>query len=103
MNELIEQFRSLLPEDVEIDDDEIVACLDYAKGMLLKRRYPFGYTDEELPREYDVLIVKLAIRRYYKRGAEGEISDIDSGVSRTYGSVNDEDILSEVTPIGKVY
>ena len=33
-----------------------------------------------------------------RRGGEGEISHSENGISRTYGSVDDEDILGRLTP-----
>ena len=42
--------------------------------------------------------VELTVRMVARRGGEGEISHSENGVSRTYGSVDDEDILRTLTP-----
>ena len=49
-----------------------------------------------------MLQVKLAVRYFLRRGGEGETRHSENGIDRTYGSVNDEDLLSEVTSFAKV-
>ena len=51
---------------------------------------------------YEMLQVKLATRYFLRRGGEGEIRHSENGIDRTYGSVNDEDLLMEITPFAKV-
>lgn len=37
-----------------------------------------------------------------RRGGEGEIAHNENGINRSYGTVNDEDILNRITPFVKV-
>ena len=55
-----------------------------------------------MPSEYDVLQCQLAARYFLRRGGEGEVTHSENGINRTYGSVNDSDLLQEIVPFGKV-
>lgn len=89
--------------DANATDSLVGAYLEEAKSAILRRRYPFGIPEgADVEGIYEMLQVKLATRYYLRRGGEGEISHSENGISRTYGSVNDEDLLMEVTPFAKV-
>lgn len=89
--------------DTNATDALVGAYLTDAKSAILRRRYPFGIPDNaDVEEIYEMLQVKLAARYYLRRGGEGEVSHSENGISRTYGSVNDEDLLMEVTPYAKV-
>lgn len=92
-----------LTGDSEATDALVGVYLDDAKSAILRRRYPFGMPEAaEIEPLYEMLQVKLAARYYLRRGGEGEIKHSENGIDRTYGSVNDEDLLMEVTPFAKV-
>lgn len=77
--------------------------LNDAKWAILRRLYPFGLPDNaDVPPIYEMLQCKLAARYILKRGAEGEAIHIENGIHRDYDTVNDEDLLMEVTPYAKV-
>ena len=70
-----------------------------AEAAIMNRLYPFGVPSEkEMPREYENLQIRLAVRYLRRRGAEGQTSHGESSISRHYGSVNEEDLLKEVIP-----
>lgn len=73
-----------------------------AEAMILNKMYPFGYQEGiEVPPRYERLTIKLAIELYTKRGAEGQASHSENGVTRTWPTVNS--ILSQVIPhVGSV-
>lgn len=75
---------------------EVGAYLESAKSAILSRAYPYDASHTEVPAQYDDLQCRLASRYYFRAGGEGEIKHSENGVNRTYGSVNDEDLLSEV-------
>lgn len=56
----------------------------------------------EMPSEYDVLQCQLAARYFLRRGGEGEVTHSENGINRTYGSVNDSDLLQEIVPFAKI-
>ena len=86
----------------ETDDDVLSTYLFLAKNVVLSKAYPFG-DSEEVPSKYDSVQVEIAQYMYHKRGAEGEISHSENGVSRSY---EDGDIpptlLRRITPVAGV-
>lgn len=92
-----------LTGDTAAADALISVYLDDAQAAILRRRYPFGIPEgASVEPIYEMLQVKLAARYYLRRGGEGEMRHSENGIDRTYGSVNDEDLLMEVTPYAKV-
>lgn len=71
-------------DDVEVETLQVY--LDLAKEKLLNHLYPYGHEGIELDKRYDLKQVELAIILYNKRGAEGENSHNENGVSRSYQS-----------------
>ena len=102
--EKITRVQTLVGADEEATDALIAVYLDDAKSAILNRRYPFGIPEgtDDVPAMYESLECRLAARYFLRRGAEGEISHNEDGVNRTYGSVNDEDLLMSVIQIAKV-
>ena len=87
----------------ESDDSLVSVYLEDAKAAILRRRYPFGLPDDaDISPLYEMIQVKLAARYLLRKGGEGETKHSENGIDRTYGSVNDEDLLMEVTPFAKV-
>lgn len=98
--EKIALVKSLIDDDGEELTDSVVGhYLDLAEQKILDRLYPFGMNEyHTLPIRYDRLHCELCVRMYLRRGGEGEDSHEENGVNRTYKSVDDEDILSRLTP-----
>ena len=87
------------------DDAVISAFLLKAKYAILNRLYSAWHEwpeDADLPARYDLLQCELAIRYYNRQGAEGESAHNENGISRTYGSVDDADLLRSITPLCEV-
>lgn len=63
--------------------------LEEAGAMILNKMYPFGHPEDmDLPSRYERLQIKLAVELYTQRGAEGQASHTENGVTRTWPSVN---------------
>lgn len=94
----ISYIKSVLG-DSSIDDSLLLNLLLFAKESIMLRIYPIGDipTEAEMPTKYDILQCKLVVRYYSRMGSEGELIHNENGINRTYGSVDDEDLLSEVT------
>lgn len=88
--------------DVAVTDNEITAYLSLAARRMTERLYPFGREPDTLPDKYGQMQCELCVRMIARRGGEGEISHSENGISRTYGSVDDEDILGRLTPYVRV-
>ena len=79
--------------DTEVLEAELLA----AETMILNKMYPFGYEEGTVvPARYERLQIKLAIELYSKRGAEGQISHSENGISRSWSEVSG--ILKQIVP-----
>ena len=84
-------------------DDILLAYLTIAGSKIIERAYPYDDTVEEVPRRYEILQCEIAVYLLNKRGAEGEISHSENGISRTYGSADvPNSMLSAITPMVEV-
>ena len=88
------------PEEAEGWSDEILThYLTIAGQKILNRAYPYDDTVEEVPRRYGVLQCEIAAYLLNKRGAEGEVSHSENGISRTYENADvPESMLRDVIP-----
>lgn len=87
----------------EATDEQAAAFLTKAEAVILRRLYPFGKPENAVvPEDYEMLQCELSVRYFYRMGSEAEISHGENGVNRTYGSVNDEDLLREIMPYAKL-
>lgn len=101
-SEKITMAQTLIGDEAATDA-LVGVYLEDAKAAILRRRHPFGFPEgAEVEPKYEMLQVKLAARYFLRRGGEGEIRHNENGIDRTFGSVNDEDLLMEVTPFAKV-
>ena len=94
--------RAMVEQPAEAEgwsDDILRAYLTIAGNKILDRAYPYDETVTEVPRRYGVLQCEIATYLLNKRGAEGEVSHSENGISRSYESANvPESMLSEVIP-----
>ena len=91
--------RGILPDT---DTDEVLMdTLESAGALILNRMYPFGYPDGTVvPSRYERIQIQLAAELYSKRGAEGQTSHSENGISRSYESADvPESLLGAVTPM----
>lgn len=102
--EKISTVQVLVENDPTATDAVVTVYLMKAESAILRRLYPWGVPSNafSVPNEYEMLQCELASRYFLKRGAEGEYIHDENGTNRHYGSVNDEDLLSEVVPYAKV-
>lgn len=68
----------------ETEQNVLSTYLLLAKNVVLQRAYPFGDGTEEVPEKYKSTQVEIAAYMLNKRGAEGEVTHSENGVSRTY-------------------
>lgn len=93
----LERLKIRIPEitnDVELED-----LLESARAVILSRRFPFKDHPPDIEDRYKDLQIRIAVEMFNKRGAEGEVSHSENGVSRTYsGAGVSEELLREITP-----
>ena len=70
--------------DHTVSDSVIGAYLEAAAEGILRKRYPFGSDETEVPDRYSRLQCEIAAYLINKRGAEGQLSHNENGVSRSY-------------------
>lgn len=87
----------------ETDQDVLTTYLKLAERIVMRRRFPFGSESQTMPEEYGDIQVEIAAFLLNKRGAEGESSHTENGITRRY---DDGDIppgiLRRITPVGEV-
>ena len=85
----------------ESDTDEVLlAYLNIAGRKIINRAYPYGTDETEIPTRYDFLQCEIAAYLLNKRGAEGQTSHSENGISRSYESADvPESMLGAVTPL----
>ena len=91
---------SLAPDT---DTDAVLdGVLADAEALILNRMYPFGYPGgTSVPPRYERIQVQLAVELYSKRGAEGQNSHSENGISRSWAEKSP--LLSRVMPhVGSV-
>ena len=93
----LERLKIRITEN--ITDIELEDILESAKAVILSKRFPFGDVPSEIEPRYNDLQIRIAVEMFNKRGAEGEISHSENGVSRNYSSASvSEELLREITP-----
>lgn len=100
----IAMVQTLVQNDGDATDAIVAVYLQLALNKMLERLFPYDSTKtvSDIPERYETIQCELAARLYLRRGGEGETSHEENGVNRTYGSVDDEDIMSRLTPFAKV-
>lgn len=70
----------------DTDTDEVLgSMITLAEAMVLDRMYPFGYPDGAVvPARYEQIQILLAVELYGRRGAEGQLSHSENGISRSW-------------------
>ena len=80
-------------------DSTLLSYLKIAGNKILNRAYPYDDTVKEVPSRYGYLQCEIAAYLLNKRGAEGQLSHGENGISRTYESADvPESMLKEVIP-----
>lgn len=96
--ELLEKLKILLDITDDKKDVLLLTYLDIAEQKLLDRLFPYD-SEKDLPERYELKQVEIAMYLYNKRGAEGETSHNENGVSRSYESADvPESMMRSVTP-----
>jgi hypothetical protein len=100
--EKIKQVRAMVGKNADEtgwSDDVLLTYLTIAGRKIINRAYPYNDTVTEVPVRYEILQCEIAIYLLNKRGAEGQTSHSENGISRSYESADvPESMLIGVTP-----
>lgn len=101
-NEKLTKLR-LMVGAMESEDALLLMYLTDAERAILNHLYPMDDEAHTLPNRYESRQVEIAAYLYNKRGAEGETSHNENGISRSYesGWIPDS-MLSDIIPFGSV-
>lgn len=82
------------------DTDEVLSTyLKIAGRKIIAKAYPYDQTVTEVPVQYDFLQCEIAAYLLNKRGAEGQTSHSENGISRTYENADiPSSMLKVITP-----
>lgn len=70
----------------EEDESVVSAYLAMAGDRICRRAYPFDASVREVPEEYAMLQIEIAVYLLNKRGTEGLLSHSENGYSDTFES-----------------
>lgn len=94
--------RAMVDQSADTDgwsDSIVKSYLAMAGQKIISRAYPYDDTVTEVPRRYGYLQCEIAAYLLNKRGAEGETSHSENGISRTYENADVPDsMLRDVVP-----
>ena len=87
----------------ETTDAVLSTYLALAGSKICRKAYPYDPTVTTVPEQYDSLHVEIAAYLLNKRGAEGERTHSENGISRTYenGDVPNS-LMRQITPFVSV-
>ena len=99
--EKLEMLKALVG-NTSLSDDTLLVYLKMAGNDVIRRCHPSSASIEvhEVPEMYEDIQVQLACNRILKRGAEGQSSMTDNGVTRVYES--DTVLLNRIVPFAHV-
>lgn len=105
MTDKLNQLKILLGKQGDNSEDDLLLMLLTLSGQkILERVYPYNDSIKEVPSRYATKQVEIALYLYNKRGAEGQISHNENGISRTYESADvPESLMKGLTPYVGVF
>lgn len=82
------------------DTDEVLsAYLTLAGRKIITKVYPYKPDETVVPAQYDYLQVEIAAYMLNKRGAEGQTSHTENGITRQYENADvPASMLKAITP-----
>lgn len=82
-DEILEIVSKLTEEE---DEDILTAYIEQAGDIVLRHAYPYDDSQTEVPAKYHRVQADIAIYLVNKRGAEGQLTHTENGISRSYES-----------------
>lgn len=75
-------------DDSDWSDSVLLAYLNIAGQAIINCAFPYGKNITDVPDRYAILQCEIATYLLNKRGAEGQLSHSENGISRSYESGN---------------
>ncbi len=87
----------------ETDDNVLSAYLAIAGDKVCRKAFPYDFDETVVPDRYANIQVEIAAYLIQKRGAEGELSHTENGISRAYENGDVPSSLTrDITPFAGV-
>lgn len=98
--EKLTMLRVMVEADSEDWTDEILLTyLNISGQKIINKAYPYNNTINTVPTRYEMLQCEIAAYLLNKRGAEGELSHSENGISRSYENADvPKSMLDVVVP-----
>lgn len=106
MNNELTTLKVMLGITGNEEDEVLSVYLDLAAQKVLNRLYPFGIPLDvvDVPDNLILTQINIASYLYSKRGAEGETSHTENGITRQWGGADvPEAYFSEIRPFCEVF
>ena len=84
--EKLNKLMTMLDDDVSTNVAN--TFLKAAEKAVINLAFPFGDGTEVMPEKYEEVQIEIAAYLISKRGAEGEVTHTEGGVTRTYESAD---------------
>lgn len=99
-----EKIAMLKVMQEEQDDDVLSTYLYLAGQKIILRAFGDATSCQNVPAKYDSIQLEIAVYMLNKRGAEGQTSHGENGISRTWGGADvPEELLASITPYARVH
>lgn len=83
----------------ETDDTIVSAYLAVAGDKICRKAYPYDDAITDVPTRYAYIQVEIAVYLLNKRGAEGQTSHTENGISRNYADADvPRSLLRDIVP-----
>lgn len=98
--EKITRLAVLISPDTA-DTELLKALIETAEGIVLSRRYPFGYPEgTTVEARFEHIQIQIALELFSKMGAEGQTGHSENGISRSYEAADiSPSLLKRIVPI----
>ena len=98
--EKITRLAVLISPDTA-EEELLASLIEIAEGIVLDRRYPFGYPEgTKVEARYEHIQIQIATELFAKRGAEGQTAHGENGISRSYESADvSPSLLKRIVPV----
>lgn len=85
-SEKLAALRAMVGDDA--DDKTLSVYLKLAESKVISKAFPFGKGAASVPIKYEAVQLEIAAYLLNKRGAEGQLSHSENGISRSYESAD---------------
>lgn len=98
--EKIERLAVLISPDTA-EAELLSALIETAEGIVLSRRFPFGYPEgTKVEPRFEHIQIQIALELFSKMGAEGQTAHSENGISRSYEAADvSPSLLKRIVPV----